>query len=212
MNITECGQEPTDARLTGITIDHESVTAGFKGNACAILAEALGKQLYDSGAENYIEMRFNSGVYPDGGELVVTLQRCAGKTPHQLRQAAEQQRDVLRAEARQMTEDVYRLTCLNAKLVGFLRELRGLEHEHPQRDRIDQVLGDLIAESETPALTELESLRADKARLDSGRIITWDRDMFGQAHTVERTGLDLRAAIDAARALDAEDQRQPAAV
>jgi hypothetical protein len=45
---------------------------------------------------------------------------------------------------------------------------------------------------------EVEALRADKARLDSGMIMTWDRDQFGETHQTERRGMSLRAAIDEA--------------
>ena len=192
----------------------------------------------------------------------------------------------LRADARQMTEDVFHLVNRNAKLVGFLRELRDLEQEHPQREQIDQVLEQLISENEaavcgellpcpfcastnlriehnrvnmrpsdyfgawvrcdgcdaqgrdgitlegwlssreeaaryaviawntriTPdglahiPAAELEALRADRDRLDSGRIITQERDVFGKTHTCELFGVDLRAAVDAANALYSQRQ------
>jgi hypothetical protein len=38
----------------------------------------------------------------------------------------------------------------------------------------------------------------DAQRLDSGCIVTNDRDEFGEEYITERRGLDLRAAIDAA--------------
>lgn len=45
---------------------------------------------------------------------------------------------------------------------------------------------------------EIETLRADQARLDSGMIMTFDRDEFGETHQTERHGMNLRAAIDEA--------------
>lgn len=45
---------------------------------------------------------------------------------------------------------------------------------------------------------EVKTLRADKARLDSGMIMTFDRDEFGETHQTERHGMNLRAAIDEA--------------
>lgn len=54
----------------------------------------------------------------------------------------------LRADALQAARDVYQLVNRNAKLVGFLRELCDLEDEHPQRERIAQVLTQLISENE----------------------------------------------------------------
>lgn len=144
-------------------------------------------------------------------------------------QTLKAENERLQADARQATQDVFHLVNRNAKLVGFLRELRDLEQEHPQREQIGQVLEQLISENEaavcgdllpagntriTPGglahvpAAELEALRADRDRLDSGRLITRERDIFGKTHTCELAGLDLRAAIDAATALD--DQRQPA--
>lgn len=47
---------------------------------------------------------------------------------------------------------------------------------------------------------EVEALRKDKARLDSGCIMTSERDEFGTEYQCERRGLDLRERIDAAMA------------
>lgn len=57
----------------------------------------------------------------------------------------------LLTEAGQAAEEVFHLVNRNAKLVAFLRELRDLENEHPQRERIDQVLQQLISENESAA-------------------------------------------------------------
>ncbi|MBR8141169.1 hypothetical protein KDW46_02190 [Burkholderia vietnamiensis] len=46
----------------------------------------------------------------------------------------------------------------------------------------------------------LEAAAADKRRLDSGCILTHERDEFGQEYECERRGLDLRERIDAALA------------
>jgi len=48
-------------------------------------------------------------------------------------------------------------------------------------------------------ITEVRALREDKARLDSGCIVTYERDEFGEEYRCERRGNDLRAMIDAAR-------------
>lgn len=49
-------------------------------------------------------------------------------------------------------------------------------------------------------IAEVRELRKDKARLDSGVIMTHERDEFGDEYTCERHGNDLRAMIDAALA------------
>ena len=47
---------------------------------------------------------------------------------------------------------------------------------------------------------EVEVLRADAERLDCGQIMIDTRDEFGEPKQVWHTGMNLRAAIDAARA------------
>ena len=47
---------------------------------------------------------------------------------------------------------------------------------------------------------EVEVLRADADRLDCGQIMIDTRDEFGEPKQVWHTGMNLRAAIDAARA------------
>lgn len=51
---------------------------------------------------------------------------------------------------------------------------------------------------------EVEALRRDAERLDSKRILVHSRDEFGEPVSVLHTGIDLRAAIDAARAQKGE--------
>lgn len=48
-------------------------------------------------------------------------------------------------------------------------------------------------------IAEVRTLREDKARLDSGCIVTHECDEFGEEYRCERRGNDLRAMIDAAR-------------
>ena len=87
-------------------------TIGLEGSACALLADAFGEQLYTSEAINYLQLTFTSGAYPDLGEIVVTLQRCTGKTPHELRINAEQERDQLKAENAELRRDTERYRWL----------------------------------------------------------------------------------------------------
>ena len=51
---------------------------------------------------------------------------------------------------------------------------------------------------------EVEELRADAERLDCGQIMIDTRDEFGEPKQVWHTGMNLRAAIDAARAAQGE--------
>ena len=48
-------------------------------------------------------------------------------------------------------------------------------------------------------IAEVRALREDKARLDSGCIVTHERDEFGEEYRFERRRNDLRSMIDAAR-------------
>lgn len=52
---------------------------------------------------------------------------------------------------------------------------------------------------------QIEQLLQDKVRLDSGRIVTNDRNEFGESYKTERRGMNLRASIDEAMAMHARD-------
>ncbi|WP_278439499.1 hypothetical protein [Pseudomonas oryzihabitans] len=94
-------------------------TIGLEGGPCALLADAFGEQLYTSDAINYLQLTFTSGAYPDLGQIVVTLQRCTGKTPHELRIYGEQERDQLKAEKAELLGALQETNhCLVACLTG----------------------------------------------------------------------------------------------
>ena len=52
---------------------------------------------------------------------------------------------------------------------------------------------------------QIEQLLQDKVRLDSGCIVTNDRNEFGESYQTERRGVNLRASIDDAIARHARD-------
>mgnify|MGYP005756132453 CR=1 FL=1 len=85
-------------RLRELVFRDGRLDVELEGGACALMAQAFGKQLFESGAENYIEASFESPAYPDHGRITVTVRREAGKTSHELRVIAEKQRDALAAE------------------------------------------------------------------------------------------------------------------
>lgn len=68
-----------------------------------VFIEAIGKpmvDLYQSvGGRNYVEMSIWT---PECGALTLIIQRKEGKTPHQLRQEAEAERDVALAEVERL--------------------------------------------------------------------------------------------------------------
>ncbi len=69
--------------------------ASFEGGPVRLMAECYADFFRSSEAPNYIEMQLCS---EDGLELIATLQRKSGKTPHQLRQEAEAERDSLKSK------------------------------------------------------------------------------------------------------------------
>ena len=79
--------------LRELSVGNGSINATFEGGAVQLMVDALATQFVESGAANYIEMQFHSEAT---GPLLFTLQRVDGKTPHQLRAEAEQERDKLR--------------------------------------------------------------------------------------------------------------------
>jgi len=70
-----------------------------------ILAAQCREILNDPLAVNYVECH----LADDLGELVVTVQKKEGKTPNQLKEEAEQERDRLRAEIELVRENAWNL-------------------------------------------------------------------------------------------------------
>ncbi len=86
--------------ITGIAMTGGSLNAGLEGGAARLMAEMLAEQVEESGAVNYIEAHFASKHIKPGERYAVTIQKCSGKTPHELRLAAEADRDdILRRAA-----------------------------------------------------------------------------------------------------------------
>ncbi len=65
----------------------------------ALLAESLAKMFRDAGGTNYVQYEVRSGEH----DYILLLQLASGKTPHQLRQEAERERDEARAD-----RDIYK--------------------------------------------------------------------------------------------------------
>ena len=84
----------TDMAMTG-----GSLNAGLEGGGARLLAEMLADQVEGSGTVNYLEARFASKHIKPGEHYVVTVQKCSGKTPHELRLAAEDDRNSLLRQA-----------------------------------------------------------------------------------------------------------------
>ncbi|WP_322979143.1 hypothetical protein [Pseudomonas sp. C11] len=74
-----------------------------------------------------------------------------------------------------------------------------------QADQENQEIIGRLCDEQRELRAQLEQLQQDKARLDSGCIITDDRDEFGESYRTEHCGMDLRTRIDEAMAKRAED-------
>lgn len=83
----------------------------FSGGASGLLAQAFVDALDAYAAANYLEVSFDSAKH---GRIVVTTQKVAGKTPHQLRKEAEQERDELQAQVEALRADAERYRWLRA--------------------------------------------------------------------------------------------------
>ena len=118
------------------------------------MASALAGILDECEAPNYVQMILSRAGEP--GEprkrYVVTVQRPEGKTPHQLREDAEKERDALRAE-------VDRLRTEHARLIAVINDDGSLEN-------IDDIVS--IAEDAMHAYNVQNKLIEEVERLRAG--------------------------------------------
>lgn len=78
--------------LTGIDTSNGAMNVGLEGGAAQLLAESFFDQFQQSGAINYLELRFESESKMPGRSMVVTLQLVGGTTPGQ--RIADQAREI----------------------------------------------------------------------------------------------------------------------
>jgi len=90
--------------LRELTIRDGGLYAEIEGGAAGLLAGAF-VDMFDKHppqeCRNYIEVSFGSRL----GTIVVTVQKCSGKTPSALRLEAERQRDSVRGVLEQVLAD-----------------------------------------------------------------------------------------------------------
>ena len=94
--------------LTGIEIGRETgLTAGMRGSGPELLAGMFLGLIEEHGkdAPNYLELSFNTPK----GQVLVTVQRPGGASPHNLRAMAEQEARNLRAELAEAEQEARRL-------------------------------------------------------------------------------------------------------
>jgi hypothetical protein len=80
--------------LESLVARNGGMTAKFRTQVATIMAEAFHGILKEYDAENYVEMAYTT---KDGEKGTVRVQRCNGKTPDELKQAAEQRLATLAA-------------------------------------------------------------------------------------------------------------------
>lgn len=105
------------AFITGI---HDA-RLGLQGLGPQLVASMVAGFFVGTGAKNYVEMHCTHEI---GGEFTLTMQKRTGKTPHQLRTEAEQQRDELLAlliRANDAIEALDGTSVENEKLVDDYR-------------------------------------------------------------------------------------------
>lgn len=101
------------------------------------IAAALAARLLESPAANYVESTFTVEGIDGVAEITVILRRIEGKTPHELRRDAEQERDALRAEVerlRKAMQDVCAVIDADTRDIvrDLLNRFSGLENgAHP---------------------------------------------------------------------------------
>ena len=83
--------------------------------------------------------------------------------------------------------------------------LEDVRNAGPELVKSGFVTGDAHDATVAMLRAQIADLTKDKQRLDSGRIVTLERDEFGHSYTCERRGLNLRAAIDDAMARALKD-------
>jgi len=77
--------------IKSLNLNGSGLSMQLEGGAAQVMAEAFAEQFIESGAENYLEVSFGHTKLMPGENLVVTIQRVDGKTPHAFRQIAENQ-------------------------------------------------------------------------------------------------------------------------
>ena len=102
--------------LTGIAIHKQQATMGFAAPGAQMIAGMFLGLLQDNPkAVNYLELAFGSSE----GNILVTVHRPGGATPHNLRAMAEQEARNLRAELAKAKREV---KALRAELALFYGE------------------------------------------------------------------------------------------
>lgn len=112
-----------------------------------LLATSLAKMFADAGATNYVQYEVRNAEH----DYILLLQRAEGKTPHQLRQEAERERDEARAD-----RDVYRRVL---EAIGAFLKTGAVDPFAEQKSTVFLAVRELRDERDE-ARTELATLRA----------------------------------------------------
>ena len=102
-----------EPRLSGLRFEDGAAVLDITGarHVVAVMAESLSKCFEADGGTNYVQYEVQSS---EGEAFVLVLQKAGAPTPHQLRTAAEAERDEYRAALLAATERI----CEIANYIG----------------------------------------------------------------------------------------------
>jgi hypothetical protein len=81
--------------IENLAVKNGGLEIEARGAMMNIIADCFAQTIMESKAENYLEMSFHSKRFLPNEMLLLTLQKCTGKTPHQLRAEAEDKNKTL---------------------------------------------------------------------------------------------------------------------
>lgn len=96
-----------DTTLLELCIKNGNFNAEFSGQIVELMANHFAKLLEDNKAPNYLEMYFKERLDKENPKsVVVTIKWENGKTPHQLRKQAEEERDKLKIQVEELKKEI----------------------------------------------------------------------------------------------------------
>lgn len=92
-------------------------------------ADVVAERLIESGAPNYIETGFTVDEHPELGQIVVTIRREGGKTPHELRMETEAKCEQLGARIKELKAEIAKHHSERAALNEWFEKTEWVQEE-----------------------------------------------------------------------------------
>lgn len=130
------------AFINDIAVKNGSLHMQMEGGLLNIMADSFASMIMESGAENYLECSFGSKQFLPDEMLLLTIQRCKGETPHQLRTLAESRLQQISEAKEDCFQDIISHMHINESgMISF-------EHRVYQRfyEKIKSILEALVDE------------------------------------------------------------------